>query len=825
MKRYRSIAAFLNDYQQNPEQTLTVEIMVQDEKDCAAIFNATQLKSLKIINMSEGTEWSDKTGKMHQSTRFSLEGIGNLQMLENLHINGNFEDLPHEIKFLEKLQHLELTYTPRTKLRDELCELPALKSITIFSTQPEFKLNEQIGRLKTLEYFHFSGTEKHKLFIPNALGECKNLKTLIIRSADVGELPDFFSNWQQLKNLWLFKCNLRELPPSLALVHSLEEVLLSDNYQHLPQPLLAHTNMRKLDMKECGLLDLPDEIGVWTKMREFTASKNQLKTIPDSIKNWKILYRFNVSENQLESLPDVFAQSVFSDINEINIAQNQLRALPPSFRELTENIYMFDWGENPFEELPLFFLYWRYNKAHNANSCKYFQVKSVCKHFLPPYPRTFLSNSHELLHAIFELNPDEKHIESLYYIFIKDKQRIKNTNLYTLLLAISSNSPILQKNANAIIEEREAKKWKKTPISRGAQIAILGEFAQGAAVALAQLQQSGWVVSDHLRPETSHVFVGAGVTEAQYQQIPSEMPIGTAFQLKELIEKGAQLHLIEESKQEDGQGQQSVTSLRQLLWSNSSDSTDLALQMMASGGVPKPLWTDLFLMFLYCNTNRFSGTPRNKARELLQLYADKQVMKTVDAFPKDGNLNLRTWTALWKAVKAGFLEWQPIEKAFFDFLYMYPFPKYYWSELSGEELQQAVRRYLALSKGYCASGIYPQNPHIFYDFPAEVKSFKLENSNGSIPPPLFNLEQLEWLWLRGNELSTLPDDITRLKKLAYLDISNNPFSQLPAPLYRMPQLKQIAVNAKVASGGGYDRNIFELKGNAQESDFVLLRLA
>jgi uncharacterized protein YwqG len=86
-------------------------------------------------------------------------------------------------------------------------------------------------------------------------------------------------------------------------------------------------------------------------------------------------------------------------------------------------------------------------------------------------------------------------------------------------------------------------------------------------------------------------------------------------------------------------------------------------------------------------------------------------------------------------------------------------------------------------------------------------------------------DSLQWLWLEGNQLTSLPASLLKLPKLKYLNIKGNPFESLPDGLDKIPDLdleiekKQqlLDYTYKGANGKGvivYDNSLFLAKNDA-----------
>jgi hypothetical protein len=88
----------------------------------------------------------------------------------------------------------------------------------------------------------------------------------------------------------------------------------------------------------------------------------------------------------------------------------------------------------------------------------------------------------------------------------------------------------------------------------------------------------------------------------------------------------------------------------------------------------------------------------------------------------------------------------------------------------------------------------------FATLPAELaqlthlKVLSLANNQlTTLPPEFAQLQNLEMLYLANNQLKTLPPEITDLKNLKVLSLTNNQLTELPKRLLLLPQLKVLAL--------------------------------
>ena len=149
--------------------------------------------------------------------RFLPPGIGKLQSLEHLDLQGNeLKTIPSEIGQLENLKNLNLEKNRiTTKLPDEIGNLQNLRTL---------KLNDQ------QRYFQYP---QNVDLLPDTIGKLSTLYYLHINDAYITRLPDTIGNLQRIIELDISENPLRELPESLKNIMTYN--LRSINVKYLDQ--------------------------------------------------------------------------------------------------------------------------------------------------------------------------------------------------------------------------------------------------------------------------------------------------------------------------------------------------------------------------------------------------------------------------------------------------------------------------------------------------------------------------------------------------------------------------------------------------------------
>lgn len=114
-------------------------------------------------------------------------------------------------------------------------------------------------------------------------------------------------------------------------------------------------NLRKLDLAENNLHNIPVDIKDLRLLEELNLSRNQLEFLPNELTELRSLRSLFIGENQITELNDLFcAHAQFRrSIRRIDLHSNRLRSDSFSAKiGLFENLEYIDLSENLFESMP-----------------------------------------------------------------------------------------------------------------------------------------------------------------------------------------------------------------------------------------------------------------------------------------------------------------------------------------------------------------------------------------------------------------------------------------------------------------------------------------
>ncbi|XP_028799267.1 TMV resistance protein N-like [Neltuma alba] len=194
----------------------------------------------------------------------------------------------------------------------KLVELNVSKCIKLASFPQEIKMPSlqvlNFNNCKSLDYF------------PHIVGNMDPLMYVYAEGSAINKLPSSIGNLPKLDILSLRSCEkLRELPNSLLTLHNLGVLLLGGLKPHgrkslkkLMQesqpPTISCTNIDRLDLHNCGLLDedLHLTLKCFQNMRDLNLSGNDFVSLPECIKDCVHLWKLQVSDcKRLRDIPEL----------------------------------------------------------------------------------------------------------------------------------------------------------------------------------------------------------------------------------------------------------------------------------------------------------------------------------------------------------------------------------------------------------------------------------------------------------------------------------------------------------------------------------------
>ena len=167
--------------------------------------------------------------------------------------------------------------------------------------------------------------------LPEWLWDLKELRYLDISGNLVAKLPRGISH-SALGCLVASDNKLQILPEDFASAPYLQVVILNRNpFEHFP-PTLCCRNLKRLDMLETGLTELPDSVAEMENLVTLDLRKNLLEELPEAMGELHHLESLDLGENRLQSLPQSMAK--LHDLKILRLAQNRFQEMPGWISEL-----------------------------------------------------------------------------------------------------------------------------------------------------------------------------------------------------------------------------------------------------------------------------------------------------------------------------------------------------------------------------------------------------------------------------------------------------------------------------------------------------------
>ncbi|MCU0391701.1 MAG: leucine-rich repeat domain-containing protein [Thermoflexibacter sp.] len=97
--------------------------------------------------------------------------------------------------------------------------------------------------------------------------------------------------------------------------------LSNQNLKEIPAEVFKFSKLQSLNLSNNQISQLPDQIQVLESLQELDISNNQLNTVSSKIDDLSFLKKLNLSNNQLVDIPEVLSN--LRVLEELNLANNQ----------------------------------------------------------------------------------------------------------------------------------------------------------------------------------------------------------------------------------------------------------------------------------------------------------------------------------------------------------------------------------------------------------------------------------------------------------------------------------------------------------------------
>ncbi|OMO57250.1 hypothetical protein CCACVL1_25878 [Corchorus capsularis] len=306
-----------------------------------------------------------------------FESLVNLRLLQinNVKLEGKFQFLPHELKWLQwqgcslktlppfcpqKLAVLDLSDSKNLERVWNTCKVVAenlmvmnLSGCSKLAALPDLSghgklqklvltycvglinIHESVGTLKSLRHLNLTGC-KNLTELPSDVQGMKNLQTFILNDClELKKLPESIDSMRSLKELYANSTSIKNLPESIYRLEKLEKLSLRNCQQmkQLPACVGKLVSLKELHLDGSALEQLSDAIGDLENLEIlsliFCGSLTQL---PDTIRNLKLLKRLLIKGSAITELPNPIGWLPY--LKYLSVGGRQLSILPDSLQGL-----------------------------------------------------------------------------------------------------------------------------------------------------------------------------------------------------------------------------------------------------------------------------------------------------------------------------------------------------------------------------------------------------------------------------------------------------------------------------------------------------------
>ncbi|MBL4648459.1 MAG: hypothetical protein JKY03_01920 [Aureispira sp.] len=541
--------------------------------------------------------------------------------------------------------------------------------------------------------------------IPSEINLLQQLESLsIYKNKSIKKYPSELADLPNLKHVSLRFNNLKQIPIVFKELKQLETLILSNNR------FLASTKWEHLSqMKDLKLLDLsyslqnlsalPKEIDSLHNLRELNISGNKLKKLPNSLKELTQLEKLHCELNDFEVFPNILVE--LPQLKELQISAKSLKGLPKEVLKLQH-----------IEVL-------KFTAKSSSKTAYIFPFERLLKHI-----------------KTYQFSPD---LQLFFLAIIRGSILIKDLTNQQLLTLLNCAIP---EYINQALEEIDLR-IKANELSTFSfpkandRLVIKGKIKGKVSELKFRVVQNAIQTGVKINASTTHVLIGSMPGDIYDQVQEYNIALVTEQSLVQHLNQLEQPYLLA-SKEVNG-----LENIRQLLHSDQTENTLLALEMLKSGGVPSELLTELFLIHKLTRIQKIK-------RIIYQIVGQYAPLSFATALKSRKPIG----PSISETVRSNNLE--------------------YYCKIGALD-KKYIAFYLLKKGGY---------GHLFALFnlaTADKATYfeqKLEDGH---------------LSLSGLELTYLPDDLGAIKGLTHLDISYNKFTTVPSQLFQCKELKNLYI--------------------------------
>ncbi|BDS11138.1 leucine-rich repeat domain-containing protein [Aureispira anguillae] len=597
-----------------------------------------------------------------------------------------------------------------------------------------------------------------------------NIKSIGLKK--VASLPMAIFSCSKLTTLSLRGCNVKRLPVELLHLESLEKLIIIDcGLEELPAWLANLKSLRSLTVSHNKLEELPPDLAFGANELGLNVDFNALTRIPvDYFLPQSRIVALNLNNNQLKALPEL--KKDCHSLRNLSFRNNRIAFIPSQWFKNLPSLTLVDIRDNPYTRLPL--------AIFSLVSLKYLSAGGT------GLDENFLNtNAHFEIFKAFNAIDLGIEARELVYQLLYAPSTITRASVQDLLDCLCLPYPPVWKVALAFLLEKKKALLKKNPLNKNSEIAVFGKTIMPNRMLRAKIKDKGARYNIKIKDSTTHVVIAPKLKKYEGYDKKDLVFISEEDLLSFLgVEQERFLKKVDP-------GESELQHLKDLLYHPEEENRAIALNIMLGGGVPKPLMTDLFL--IWRNTS-IEASFRKKILKLLKLNAStelksrlsqaKPIMReSLDEYTLDENLRHYTEGTELDAWKIGRYVFKHYKNGL----------RFWLRHLSKEEERTLLNFLIEKRPQFKLCNSYFQQLEDLFEY-TNAKWVVIENANlKCFPKQLLAFKKMWNLSLGHNKLVELPKAFVGLEKLRTLNIKYNNFKVFPPVLLDMISLKVIVV--------------------------------
>ncbi|MFG3604377.1 COR domain-containing protein [Micromonospora chersina] len=193
-------------------------------------------------------------------------------------------DLPDEVFNIKRLRVLRLTGNGLDSLSPNIQQLEELEVLDVWDN-PECDIPTQIGELTKLEVLSVGP----RCQLPSSIGRSRKIRQLAIGGNNLGRVPDWLFELEELEVAQLWGNQFTELPDRWDRIAKLNELNLAKNaLTEVPESFGALRRLRLLGLEDNKISQLPESM-VGLPIVNVRLGFNRFTSVPPVVSSWKDL--------------------------------------------------------------------------------------------------------------------------------------------------------------------------------------------------------------------------------------------------------------------------------------------------------------------------------------------------------------------------------------------------------------------------------------------------------------------------------------------------------------------------------------------------------